>query len=248
MGNRELRHLALGIGLAALTAVPAAQAICLQPQPVRVCTEFFHSESVMTAKILAMRRIPDTPDPNNVEGWFYKVKIETVYRGAKPANDEIYTGNDETRVPLDIGKTYLLFVNRNQQGRPAPDSCGNSGELAQKADAVAELERIAKAATSGAGGSIAGQVRLPVAGSQAISESGAPGIPITVKNYVGRDQTATTDKDGRFDIHVAAGHYSVVGDAETWDVVPYALSYMKPADFEIADGGCADLMFLAQPK
>jgi hypothetical protein len=30
--------------------------------------------------------------------------------------------------------------------------------------------------------------------------------------------------------------------------VPYSLSYMKPVDFDLQDGGCADLMFLAQPK
>jgi hypothetical protein len=89
---------------------------------------------------------------------------------------------------------------------------------------------------------------LPVAGSQAMSDSGAPGIPLTVKNYVGRDQTVTTDKDGRFDLHVSAGHYSVVGASDTWDIVPYALAYMKPTDFELPDGGCADLVFLAEPK
>ncbi len=235
-------------GLAVSSLGTTAQAICLQPQPVRVCTEYFHSENVLVAKIVSMRRIPDTPDPNNIEGWFYKLKVEKSYRGNALPAGEIYTGNDETRVPLEVGKTYLLFVNKNQQGRPAPDVCGNTGEVDQKADALAELDRIAQAGGIGAGGSIAGQVRLPIAGSQAMSESGAPGIPITVKNYVGRDQTAITDQDGRFDIHVAAGHYSVVGTSDNWDIVPYALSYMKPNDFEIEDGGCADLMFLAQPK
>jgi hypothetical protein len=30
--------------------------------------------------------------------------------------------------------------------------------------------------------------------------------------------------------------------------VPYALSYMKPTDFELPDGACGDFVFLAQPK
>jgi hypothetical protein len=58
----------------------------------------------------------------------------------------------------------------------------------------------------------------------------------------------TTDQDGRFNIHVSAGHYSVVGASDVWNIVPYTLSYMKPTDFELQDGSCADLVFLAQPR
>jgi hypothetical protein len=89
---------------------------------------------------------------------------------------------------------------------------------------------------------------LPLPGSQAMSDSGSPGVSLTVQNYVGRDQTVTTDKDGRFDIHVPAGHYSVVGESDKWDIEPYTLAYMKPTDFELPDGSCADLVFLSQPK
>jgi len=225
-----------------------AQAVCLAPQPVRVCTEFFRSENVMVAKILSVRKIPDTPDPNNVEGWFYKIAVDKSYRGPKIPNDEIYTGNDETKFTMEVGKTYLLFVNNNPQSRPAPDACGNSSEISKANDAVAAIDKILKAAASGGGGDIGGRVMVPIAGSQAISESGAPGISLTIQNYVGRDQTVTTDQDGRFDAHVPGGHYTVVGASETWDIVPYALSYMKPVDFELPDGACADLMFVAQPK
>jgi hypothetical protein len=231
-----------------LGAAWPAQAICLQPQPVRACTEFFHSENVVVAKILSVRKIPDTPDPNNVEGWFYKIAVDKTYRGPKIPNDEIYTGNDETKFTMEVGKSYLLFINKNQQSRPAPDTCGNSAELGKANDAIAAIDKIVKAASSGGGGDIGGRVMLPIAGSQAMSESGAPGIPVTIQNYVGRDQTVTTDQTGRFDAHVPAGHYTVVGASEKWDVVPYALSYMKPVDFELPDGACADLVFLAQPK
>jgi len=226
----------------------SAQAICLQPQPVRVCTEFFHSENVVAAKILSVRKIPDTPDPNNVEGWFYKIAVDKSYRGPKIPNDEIYTGNDESKFTMEVGKSYLLFINKNAQSRPAPDACGNSAELSKANDAVAAIEKVIKAATSGGGGDIGGRVMLPIAGSQAMSETGVPGIPVTIQNYVGRDQTVTTDQSGRFDAHVPAGHYTVVGASDHWDVKPYALSYMKPTDFELPDGACADLVFLAEPK
>jgi hypothetical protein len=234
-------------GAALLASLPAG-AICLQPQPVRVCTEFFHSDNVLIGKILSVRKIPNTPDPNNLEGWFYKIQPEKSYRGGALPGNEIYTGNDETSFPMEVGKTYLLFIDKDPQSRPAPNACGNSSEVSKAAESISAIETILKAANSGGGSDIAGRVMLPVAGSQAMSDSGAPGIPLTVKNYVGRDQTVTTDKDGKFDLHVSAGHYSVVGNSDTWDIVPYALSYMKPTEFELADGGCADLVFLAEPK
>jgi hypothetical protein len=239
-----------GIWMAAVAAVAAgpAGALCLQPQPVRVCTEYFHSQSVVLAKVLSKRQIPDTPDPNNVEGWFYKIEVAKTFKGMLPPGSEIYTGNDETKFPMDVGKNYLLFINKNQQGRLAPDRCGNSAELSQASGAAAALDEIAKAAQSGGGGEIGGRVMLPVAGSQAMSDAGAPGIALTIDNYVGRPVDVMTDDDGRFNSHVPAGHYSVVGKSDKWDLVPYALSYMKPTDFEIPDGACADLMFLAEPK
>ncbi len=224
-----------------------AHAVCLAPQPARVCTEFFHSENVMVAKILSSRKIPDTPDPNNVEGWFYKIAVDKNYRGGKPP-EEIYTGNDETKFTMEVGKSYLLFINKNQQSRPAPDACGNSSEISKANDTVAAIDKILKAAASGGGADIGGRVMLPLPGSQAISDSGAPAIPVTIQNYVGRDQTTSTDQQGRFDAHVPGGHYTVVGASDVWDIVPYALSYMKPIDFELPDGACADLVFLAQPK
>src|SRR5215470_16333409 len=133
-----------------------AKAICLQPQPVRACTEFFHSENVVVAKILSVRKIPDTPDPNNVEGWFYKIAVDKSYRGPKIPNNEIYTGNDETKFTMEVGKSYLLFINQNAQSRPAPDTCGNSAELSKAKDAIAAIDKIMKASTSGGGGDIGG--------------------------------------------------------------------------------------------
>jgi len=248
MSSMMSRTICASVACLFLGAAGPAKAICLQPQPVRACTEFFHSETVVVAKILSVRRIPDTPDPNNVEGWFYKIAVDKSYRGPKIPNDEIYTGNDETKFTMEVGKSYLLFINKNAQSRPAPDTCGNSAELAKANDTIAAIDKLLKAAGSGGGGDIGGRVMLPIAGSQAMSESGAPGIPVTIQNYVGRDQTVTTDQSGRFDAHVPAGHYTVIGASDKWDVVPYALSYMKPTDFELPDGSCADLVFLAQPK
>src|ERR1700743_3423280 len=95
--SKSILNGAFAGALLAMTVALAgpAQALCLQPSPVRVCTEFFRSQYVFSAKILSVRKTPDTPDPNNVEGWFYKIQVLKTYRGDKPAHDEIYTGNDE---------------------------------------------------------------------------------------------------------------------------------------------------------
>jgi hypothetical protein len=246
--NRAMSRGFFGAATVLLALAGGARGFCLQPQPARVCTEFFHSDMVLIGKIVSVRKIPDTPDPDNVEGWFYKVAIAKSLRGGAPPHDEIYTGNDETKFPMEVGKSYLLFVNKDPQSRLAPDVCGNSSELSKAGAAMAAIDDILKAAKSGGGSNIGGRVMLPVPGSQAMSDSGAPGIALTVKNYVGRDQTTTTDDSGKFEIHVPAGHYSVVGSGDKWDIVPYALAYMKPTDFELTDGQCADLALLAEPK
>ena len=142
--------LAVVLGPAAMLGTAgSAKALCLQPSPVRVCTEFFRSEYVVEAKILSSRKIPDTPDPNNVEGWFYKVQVQKTYRGGKLPNDEIYTGNDETKFAMEVGKSYLLFINMNLQSRAQPDTCGNSGELPKAKPAVDAVQAILEAAGKG---------------------------------------------------------------------------------------------------
>ncbi len=103
-----------------------AGAVCLQPHPVRVCTEFFHSENVLVARVVAKRQIPVTPEPDNIEGWYYKLKTIQTYRGGPLPKDEVYTGNDESLFPMKVGEVYLLFINKNLEGRPVPDACGNS--------------------------------------------------------------------------------------------------------------------------
>src|SRR5262249_20719751 len=153
------------------------RAICLEPSPMRVCTEFFRTDSVIQGKVLSERRFPDTPDVNNVEGWFYKFQIEKTYRGNAKGTIDIYTGNDETHFPMQAGHSYVLFVKANQQGRTAPDVCGNSADLAKGGDVVKQIEAVLDAEKKSAGGDIAGKVSLPLAGTQAKSDAGAPGTP-----------------------------------------------------------------------
>lgn len=232
---------------ATLLLAAEADAICLEPSPVRVCTEFYRSDAVIVGKVLSERKFPDTPDPNNIEGWIYKFQIDKTYWGKPQGTIELYTGNDETHFPMEVGRSYLLFVSKNAQGRVAPDTCGNSAELSKADAALKAIDKILAGDKSSAGASIGGRVNLPVAGSQAMSDAVVPGVAITAHGF-GRDFTVKTDKEGRFDIHVPPGSYSVTGESEGWNLVPYALSYMKADNFAVRDGSCADFQFLAEPK
>jgi len=239
-----LRALGLALPFAAFIE-GAAHALCLQPSPVRVCTEFYRSENVVVARVASKRQIPVTPDPANIEGWYYKLQTVKSYRGPRLPNDEVYTGNDDSMFPMEVGQIYLLFINKNLEGRPVPDACGNSAGADKAGNAVTAIETIEKAVRTKGGGDIGGQVFRAIPRTEAISDTGVANVTLTVRDSGGKTQTAQTDEQGRFDIHVAAGQYSVTGadPSDKFQVAPFPLGYMSPAGFDIADGGCADLVF-----
>ena len=181
-------------------AAGQAQAVCMQPQPVRVCTEFFHSgERDRRQNPVGPQKSPIRPIRTMSRAGSIRSPSTNPIAGRNWRRDEIYTGNDETKFTMEVGKSYLLFINKNQQARAAPDNCGNSSELSKADTSIKAIDAILKAAASGGGADIGGRVMLPLAGSQAISDAGAPGVGLKVENYVGRDQTVSTDQQGHFD-------------------------------------------------
>ena len=273
MANRISKRLWMGAALAMALAGGIAHADCAEPHPPRVCAEFFHSDSVMLARIMSERQVPNTPDPRNVEGWFYKVQVIKTFRGGKLPNDEVWTDNDQTKFPLEVGKTYLLFIRPNQDLRPTPDVCGNSAEMSKAKESISEIDKLIEAAQNNAGADIWGHVMLALPNSQAMSKAGEPGMMMAARSDAAKDEAAKDDtaKDdtaktdaaksgndgyiglsdvtGLFHMHVPAGRYTVTGASDDFDVMPYALAYMMPKNIELTnDGSCADLMFLAEPK
>jgi hypothetical protein len=61
--------------------------------------------------------------------------------------------------------------------------------------------------------------------------------------------SAVTNEDGSFQIHVPAGHYSVgrIGSSD-WVMFALDISYERPNDIEIHNGGCADFVLHALPR
>ena len=84
-------------------------------------------------------------------GAYYQVRKIDIYKGKAPARLEVFSENTTGRTPLDIGKRYLLFLERqrgrDQYVRPGDlmaDACGNSRELRHASAEVRLVRRLAR--------------------------------------------------------------------------------------------------------
>ena len=244
-----------GLALALLGIAPA-KAECAQPHPMRVCTEYSNSELVFTGKVVSVKQWPQPADPNNVEGWFYKVEVGRTYRGSPGNTVELWWGNDPDGFPVKVGETYLLFARKGDDGRLAPNNCGNSGELAHSRDNSRDLDKLVGDMLAGAPATIGGRVVMTDAGSRALTDRYAFGVFVSAHNAEGEVFTRATSVDGWFYIPVPPGTYSLDGKSENeamgrgdiWNIVPYPLSLSNPKKVTVGPSGCADVEFLAEPK
>lgn len=229
---------ALAIALLFFCWAPAG-AVCLQPHP-RVCTEFFHSDTVFVGTVISIRNWP--PDSELIDGWFYRLRVTKVYRGPSKRIIEVFTENASARFPLEMNHTYLLFASKSG-GRLEIDCCGNSAELGEAGIAIREIERVLKDIRAAPGGDIGGRVVLSPFGT----DKGIAGISVTARRGT-QTYSAVTDKDGWFHIQVLPGVYVVSPESSNWVVTDYDLSYDRSDHVVIQRGGCAELQFLAVAK
>jgi len=75
----------------------------------RVCTEFFSSAAVFSGVVVSERDCYP-PDSDLDERTYYKLKVETVYRGRLQEFIEVYTEINSARATLEVGHEYLLFA------------------------------------------------------------------------------------------------------------------------------------------
>ena len=146
---------ALLIGTALLVAASPANAFCMiidrtypkegwttgEPRRMTVADEYRMSNYVLTGKVIGLRRV------GAHDGFFdatnYRVALVTPYKGKPPKTLTIYSSNTTARFDMDVGKTYLLFVNRTW-GRYDIDNCGWSDELSQSGPQLRELDHRAE--------------------------------------------------------------------------------------------------------
>ncbi len=206
-------------------------AFCPVPNPPRVCTEFFMAGAVFVGTVTSVTERMGQDD--FIDGWVYKLDVKKNYRGISKSSVEVFTANDSGRFPLKKDHTYLLFPDEDD-GIFEIYGCGNRAELPEADAAIRQIDDLLRNESKASGGDIGGQV-------DAVS-----GIPVIAKGAKGNFQTVT-DQHGTFHIHVPAGHYSVETKSSDWVVRPIDVSYQRPEQIEIHNGGCADLALHAVP-
>jgi|SRR5208337_1664926 len=213
--------------------VGLASAFCRQPRPLPVCAELFYSNAVFVGTVLSDRVIPATGD-------MYHLKNVRPLRGNLQNEVEVFSENSSGRFPMEIGKSYLLFVKRDPEGNFEVDNCGNSGALPEAKFIIDQVEDLLKNPKSG--GVIEGQITIPphfgkLAGANVI--------------IIGEQQTFTgvTGEDGWFHVNVPLGNYTVMPEDADYEISPMDITYDSP-DHVIIDnnGSCAELAFEARSK
>ena len=227
----------LAIAYSLTWPIPAL-AVCERPHPP-VCAEFFHRDAVFVGTVISSRHRSEGEDP----GWFYALRVTSVFRGVVPPVVKVFTEDSSARFPLKVNQSYLLFASSSHFDRLEIDNCGNSVELAKAGGAIRQLEQIQSLAKSGADGYVAGGVmrwdgspNTPIAGVSISAQRGG-------KNY-----KTVTGANGWFHIDLPAGKYALSAESSEWSIVPYDLTYDDPSEVVIQPSGCAVVQFGAVPK
>lgn len=217
-------------------ATPAS-GFCFQPHPSVAC-DFLNSDVVFTGKVISVRPEEQGSFP---DGWYYRLSVLQLFRGANASVIGVYTGNDSGRYPLELGKRYLIFAYVYEK-KLEIDNCGDSAPLSEAKEAIGQIEKISVPKDGIVEGEVAleNKRRIP-------ADNGLSGVRIFIH---GEDKTysVTTDDRGWFRIHVPPGVYSAEAKSiPAHRIVAFDLSYDQPKRFTVRTGRCAELQFVADP-
>jgi hypothetical protein len=209
----------------------------------RVCTEFFRSTAVFSGAVVSERDWYPPPDSDVEDArTYYKLKVETVYRGTSQEFIEVYFEDNSGRMGLEVGHEYLLFA-LMRAGQLLIGCGGNSAELKDASGMIREIRRLMAGMQSAHGGDIGGLVRF----SYSEPNKGIPGLRIIVEGN-GHTYVTRTNGEGRFHLHVPEGQHVARVDSEKWRADRDDNAYEDPDGFRVEKGGCADLILFASPK
>ena len=212
---------------ATLSHPSVSSANCPVPE-IRANGEFFKSDAVFVGTVLSIRETPDTD--NSVGGWFYRMKVEEMFRGRLRKEITVYTENSSNRFPLEKAQKYLLFAYK-QHGRLEIDGCGHSALLSEAADALTRLKNLR-----------AGKQPSEIEGWIAEETAGidVSGVVVTVKSQ-SKSYTAVTDKDGWFHFPAPPGRYKLDLSSKEYYLNSGDDFWYKPGGFLLHAGECASL-------
>ncbi len=121
-----------------------AQALCYGRQQPSVQQEFASSHFVLTGTVTKSQDISAPDDPEGIAATQYQITINQLFKGKvpaaghSPASITITSENTSSRMVLETGQQYLLFVSGSVKDGFV-DACGQSGVLAERQAVVREL-------------------------------------------------------------------------------------------------------------
>jgi hypothetical protein len=145
----------------------------------------------------------------------------------------VYTEDEVSRFPLEIGRDYLLFAYRGR-GRFWIDACGNSALLSEAAEAIARIQDIPRAQD----GEIEGWLFSPTNGVD------LSGIHVVIRcgPHV---YNLLTDNQGYFHFLAPPGKYSV--DFRNHEYADeFVAHWYDPARFVLHPGESAALLLMSK--
>lgn len=219
----------------------SANAFVPSPRPMP-CMLYFLSDMVFVGQVTSAKEDKVTDGGQDfIEGWFYTLKVIKAYRGADESTVQVYTENDSGRLPLVVGKKYILFAQKTD-GRLTIAYDSLSGEVEGSKQVLSDLDKII-GHKAGEGGDVFGRVTLESFGP----DFGAvAGIHVSIKGPAGQAQAATNN-NGWFRVHLPAGTYSAIAADPKWSFKNMDGTWENSNSFQVPDGGCAEIQIQADP-
>lgn len=226
----------LSIALAAIIFQPYAHASCSR-LPRLICAEYANSDVVVVAKLVAVKH---HAPPDKQDWHIYTMQAAKLLRGKIDGEFHVYEENSSGRPAFDWvkGESYVLFLTNRGDGAWWLLGCGNSTPLKRAARVLEAIESI----KTRSGGFIQGIV------GQEDEGANLRGAHVAIKSD-GATYKATVNEEGKFSIHVPAGHYVVRVSLPEWSFKKDEIdTYEDPSNVVIEDGGCAEVAFTATRK
>ena len=207
-----------------------AFAFCFAPQ-LRVSDEYYASELVLSAVVTESRDIWSTSDPDYRLGTYYRVRVNTTYRGHRYRSLNVYSENSTARFPMKIGAPYLLFLSKDIYQNRFVDNCGNSGEVSPNSRAMQELKELPLRQSF-----IYGEVYI-------WQDPGrCPAMQLSVHSKQ-INAFSEVKADCTFEVDVPPGRYEADLRRDGVPVAPNGLNYKDAYCFVVPPGGSAGLAF-----
>jgi len=224
------------IALLGIIFQPSAHAFCNR-LPRLICAEYANSGAVLIAKLVVVKHYA----PPHKQDWhIYSLQTDKVLRGKIENEFRVYEENSSGRATFDWikGESYLLFLDSREDGTWWLYGCGNSTPLGRAARVLEAIESM----KTRRGGLIQGMV------GQTGEAANFKDARVIIKSDAATYRT-TLDQEGKFRIHLPAGHYFISVSLADWSFEKDLLdSYEDPANVMIEDGTCAEVSFRAKPR